>query len=77
MMLSSNHAICSTAICLGFLIIPNLWIDVLLQFMGDIVNAMKDYQAAIKKDPSYSLAYFNAANLYLGHRQFQQVLFLL
>ena len=42
--------------------------------MGDIVNAMRDYQSAIKKDPSYSLAYYNAANLYFGHRQFQQVL---
>jgi len=47
---------------------------VINQFMGDIVNAMRDYQAAIKKDPSYSLAYYNAANLYLGHRQFQQAL---
>lgn len=41
--------------------------------MGDTVNAMRDYQAAIKLDPSYSLAYYNAANLYFKQRQFKQV----
>ena len=43
------------------------------QFMGDSVSAMRDYQAAIAKDASYSLAYFNAANVYFHKRQFQQV----
>jgi tetratricopeptide (TPR) repeat protein len=41
--------------------------------MGDTVNAMRDYQAAIRLEPDYSLAYYNAANLYFKQRQFQQV----
>uniref|UniRef100_A0A8C5QLP0 Tetratricopeptide repeat domain 6 n=1 Tax=Leptobrachium leishanense TaxID=445787 RepID=A0A8C5QLP0_9ANUR len=45
---------------------------VIHQFMGKLPNAMKDYQAAITADPTYSLAYFNAANLYLHNRQFSQ-----
>ncbi len=44
----------------------------LFQFMGDRVNAMRDYQEAIKLDPTYSLAYFNAANVYFHMRQFKQ-----
>lgn len=43
------------------------------QFMGDFVNAIRDYQAAIKTDPSYALAYYNAANVYFRQRQFKQV----
>ena len=43
------------------------------QFMGDLVNAIRDYQAAVKTDPSYSLAYYNAANVYFRQRQFKQV----
>lgn len=43
------------------------------QFMGDFVNAIRDYQAAVKTDPSYGLAYYNAANVYFRQRQFQQV----
>ena len=46
----------------------------MLQFMGSKVNAMRDYQAAIQKDPKYSLAYFNAANMYFHQRQFKQAL---
>ncbi|XP_072039506.1 uncharacterized protein [Amphiura filiformis] len=42
------------------------------QFMQDHNNAMKDYQAAIKRDPTYALAYFNAANVYFHNRQFRQ-----
>ncbi|XP_051871501.1 uncharacterized protein ttc6 [Pristis pectinata] len=45
---------------------------VISQFMGDLPNAMSDYQRAIALNPSYSLAYFNAANLYLYNSQFQQ-----
>ncbi|XP_043930180.1 tetratricopeptide repeat protein 6 [Protopterus annectens] len=45
---------------------------VIHQFMGDLHNAMKDYQAAIRIDPSYSLAYFNAANIYFYSKQFHQ-----
>ena len=41
--------------------------------MGDFVNAIRDYQAAVKTDPSYALAYYNAANIYFRQRQFQQV----
>jgi TPR repeat protein len=44
-----------------------------MQFMGDSVNAMRDYQRAIKMDPAYSLAYFNAGNIYFHTRQFKQV----
>ncbi|XP_030069551.1 tetratricopeptide repeat protein 6 [Microcaecilia unicolor] len=42
------------------------------QFMGHLPNAMKDYQAAIVLNPSYPLAYFNAANMYFSNRQFSQ-----
>lgn len=41
--------------------------------MGDFVNAIRDYQAAVKTDPSYALAYYNAANVYFRQRQFKQV----
>ena len=43
------------------------------QFTQDHSHAMRDYQAAIKKDPTYALAYFNAANVYFHNRQFRQV----
>ena len=46
---------------------------VINQFMNDRVNAMRDYQRAIKLDPKYSLAYFNAANVYFHTRHFNQV----
>ncbi|XP_063803913.1 tetratricopeptide repeat protein 6 [Pseudophryne corroboree] len=45
---------------------------VIHQFMGKLPNAMRDYQSAIAANPKYSLAYFNAANLYLHNRQFSQ-----
>uniref|UniRef100_A0A8C2VL38 Tetratricopeptide repeat domain 6 n=1 Tax=Chinchilla lanigera TaxID=34839 RepID=A0A8C2VL38_CHILA len=45
---------------------------VIHEFMGQRQNAMKDYQAAIALDPKYSLAYFNAGNIYFHHRQFSQ-----
>ncbi|XP_044127196.1 tetratricopeptide repeat protein 6 [Bufo gargarizans] len=45
---------------------------VIHQFMGKLPNAMRDYQSAITANPKYSLAYFNAANLYLHNRQFSQ-----
>uniref|UniRef100_A0A8C5KL03 Tetratricopeptide repeat domain 6 n=1 Tax=Jaculus jaculus TaxID=51337 RepID=A0A8C5KL03_JACJA len=45
---------------------------VIHEFMGQQQNAMKDYQAAISLDPTYSLAYFNAGNIYFHHRQFSQ-----
>ena len=41
--------------------------------MGDFVNAIRDYQTAVKTDPSYALAYYNAANVYFRQRQFKQV----
>ncbi|KAL9955567.1 hypothetical protein ACROYT_G036906 [Oculina patagonica] len=47
---------------------------VVQQFMGDFVNAIRDYQAAVKTDPSYALAYYNAANVYFRQRQFKQAL---
>ncbi|XP_055464683.1 tetratricopeptide repeat protein 6 [Psammomys obesus] len=45
---------------------------VIHEFMGHRHNAMEDYQAAISLDPTYSLAYFNAGNIYFHHRQFSQ-----
>ncbi|XP_036095073.1 tetratricopeptide repeat protein 6 isoform X2 [Rousettus aegyptiacus] len=45
---------------------------VIHEFMGQQQNAMKDYQAAVSLNPTYSLAYFNAGNIYLHHRQFSQ-----
>ncbi|XP_055989878.1 tetratricopeptide repeat protein 6 [Sorex fumeus] len=45
---------------------------VIHEFMGQQQNAMKDYQAALSLNPTYSLAYFNAGNIYFHHRQFSQ-----
>lgn len=45
---------------------------VINQFMKDPVNAMRDYQQALKIDNTYSLAYFNAANVYFHTRHFKQ-----
>ncbi|XP_045704501.1 tetratricopeptide repeat protein 6 [Phyllostomus hastatus] len=45
---------------------------VIHEFMGQQQNAMRDYQAAISLKPTYSLAYFNAGNIYFHHRQFSQ-----
>ncbi|KAJ8796054.1 hypothetical protein J1605_018202 [Eschrichtius robustus] len=47
---------------------------VIHEFMGQQQNAMRDYQAAISLNPTYSLAYFNAGNIYFHHRQFSQVM---
>ncbi len=43
------------------------------QFMDDHINGMRDYQRALEMDSSYSLAYFNAANIYFSNRRFKQV----
>ncbi|XP_072485861.1 tetratricopeptide repeat protein 6 isoform X3 [Notamacropus eugenii] len=45
---------------------------VIHEFMGERHIAMKDYQTALTINPEYSLAYFNAGNIYLHHRQFSQ-----
>ncbi|XP_006891646.1 PREDICTED: uncharacterized protein LOC102862704 [Elephantulus edwardii] len=45
---------------------------VIHEFMGQKQNAMRDYQLAISLNPKYSLAYFNAGNIYFNHRQFSQ-----
>ena len=45
------------------------------QFLGDRMSAMNDYQSAKNLDPTYSLAYYNAANLYFLHRQLSQAIF--
>ncbi|CAH1776552.1 unnamed protein product [Owenia fusiformis] len=45
---------------------------VIHQYMNDRANAMRDYQSAIKLDATYSLAYFNSANVYFAMRQFKQ-----
>lgn len=49
------------------------WVINFIQCLGDIQDAMNDYQTAIRLDPAFSLAYYNAANLYFTHRQFGQV----
>ena len=46
----------------------NSQIGVIQQFMKDSSNAMKDFKQAIEADPTYSLAHFNAANLYFNMR---------
>ena len=46
---------------------------VIHQFMNERHCAMRDYQRALRIDPDYYLAYFNAANMYFYNRQFQQV----
>ena len=43
------------------------------QYMGDIVNAMHDYQRAAQLDPSCSLAHYNMGNVLLQQRLFNQV----
>ena len=40
--------------------------------MADNVNAMRDYQSAILIDSTYGLAYYNSANIYLLHKQYEQ-----
>ncbi|ESP04783.1 hypothetical protein LOTGIDRAFT_156007 [Lottia gigantea] len=47
---------------------------VIQQFMNDSINAMRDYQAAIKLDKTYSLAYFNMGNVNFHTRHFKQAL---
>lgn len=44
--------------------------------MKDYTGAMHDFQAAIKNDATYGLAFFNAANVYFKNRQFRQVIIL-
>ncbi len=46
---------------------------VIHQFMGDVVNAMNDYQEAVIIEPSYSLAHFNIGNILFQQRHFKQV----
>lgn len=51
-----------------------IYSGVVQQYMKDPANAMKDFQQAIEADPTYSLAYFNAANLYFNMRLFEKAL---
>lgn len=44
------------------------------QFLNDQVSAMNDYRSAKNLDPTYSLAYYNAANQYFLHRQLSQAI---
>ena len=46
---------------------------VIHQFLGDIVNAMRDYQKAVALEPTYSLAHFNIGNIQFQQRHFKQV----
>ena len=48
-----------------------------MQYKKDRVNAMLDFQQAIKLDDTYSLAYFNAANIYFHCRRFNQVYYII
>lgn len=45
----------------------------MLQFMGKGVDAIRDYEMALKYNRSYGLAFFNMGNMLFHHRQFQQV----
>ena len=47
---------------------------VIYQFMGDNINAMRDYQSAILMNPKYPFAYYNSANILLQHKQYDQAL---
>ncbi|XP_052281417.1 uncharacterized protein LOC127878913 isoform X2 [Dreissena polymorpha] len=47
---------------------------VIHQFMGDHVNAVRDYKLALELDPTYALAHFNAGNVYFHTRHFSQAL---
>lgn len=40
--------------------------------MGRGVDAMRDFEMALKLNSRYGLAYFNMGNVYFHHRQFQQ-----
>jgi tetratricopeptide (TPR) repeat protein len=44
---------------------------VIYQSMGDPISALQNYKLAIQLDPSYSHAYFNAANMYLGQQRWE------
>lgn len=44
------------------------------QFMGNIVSAMNDYQAAVKLDPTHILAHFNIGNILFHQRLFDQAI---
>ena len=46
---------------------------VIHQFMGDVVNAMRDYQQAVAMEPDYFLAHFNIGNVLFQQRHFKQV----
>ena len=41
--------------------------------MGDVVNAMRDYQSAVAMEPDYFLAHFNIGNVLFQQRHFRQV----
>ena len=40
-------------------------------FLGDIPNAMRDYQRALTFDPNYSLAHFNIGNIHFSQHRFR------
>ena len=46
---------------------------VIHQFIGDLVNAIRDYQKAVSVQPDYSLAHFNIGNVLFQQRHFKQV----
>ena len=46
---------------------------VIHQFIGDLINAMKDYQKAVSIQPDYSLAHFNIGNVLFQKEHFRQV----
>ena len=49
---------------------------VIHQFMGDLVNAMRDYQKAVSVQSDYSLAHFNIGNVLFQQRHFKQVCYM-
>ncbi|XP_014672870.1 PREDICTED: uncharacterized protein LOC106813278 [Priapulus caudatus] len=45
---------------------------VIQQSIGDMRNAVEDFQAAVRKDPTHALAHYNLGNVYLSNRQYKQ-----
>ncbi len=42
------------------------------QKFGDDVSALQNFKIAIRVNPSYDLAYFNAANMYMSQERWEQ-----
>jgi tetratricopeptide (TPR) repeat protein len=52
---------------------PSLFL-LTFKLIGDNINAMRDFQAAMVLDSRHPFAYYNAGNILLFHRQYHQAL---